>query len=57
MSREIMKDFRRNNTLLFSTGTFGWVTEEPGFCLSAEREVKTREEVILLRCSENLHWE
>lgn len=28
-----MKDSRRNNIWLFSMGSFGWVTEESGFCL------------------------
>lgn len=55
---EIMKDFRRNNTLLFSAGSFGSVTEEKsGFCLSAQGEVTTREEVIALRLGESLSWE
>lgn len=28
MPREIVRDFRRNNTLLFIAGSPGWVTEE-----------------------------
>lgn len=58
MPMEIMKDFRRNNTLLFSAGSFGWVTEEEsGFCLSAQGEVMTPEEVISLRLGEPVSWE
>lgn len=58
MPREIVKDFRRNNTLLFSAGSFGWVTqEESGFCLSAQGEAATREEVIVLRLGEPLSRE
>lgn len=47
---EIVRDFRRNNTLLFISGSPGWITEEEsGFCLSAQGEVTTWEEVIVLR--------
>lgn len=50
MPRETVKDFKRNNTLLFSAGSFGWVAEEEsGFCLSAQEEVTTWEEITVLR--------
>lgn len=58
MPREIVRDFRRNNTLLFIAGSPGWVTEEEsGFCLSAQGEVTTWEEVIVLRLGDPLCWE
>lgn len=50
MPREIVRDFRRNNALLFIAGSPGWATEEEsGFCLSAQGEVTIWEEVIVLR--------
>lgn len=58
MPREIVKDFRRNNTLLFSAGSFGRVAEkESVFCLSAQGEVTCREKVIVLRLGKPLSWD
>lgn len=58
MPREIVKDFRGNNTLLFSAGSFGQVAEEESaFCLSAQGEVTCQEKVIVLRLGEPLSWD
>lgn len=55
MPREIAKDLMRSNTLLFSAGSFGWVTEEESeFCLSTQEQVTTQEEITVLRLGESL---